>query len=95
LSLVAITGGVGDDDNDGVPNDVDACPMTVTGETVNADGCSVADLCPCDNGWKNYGTYVSCVAHASNDMKKAGLISGAEQGALVSVAAQSSCGARK
>jgi hypothetical protein len=95
LSLVAITGGGGDDDNDGVPNDVDACPMTVTGETVNADGCSVADLCPCDNGWKNYGTYVSCVAHASNDMKKAGLISGAEQGALVSAAAQSSCGARK
>jgi len=29
-----------DTDGDGVPNDIDKCPGTSTGETVNADGCS-------------------------------------------------------
>lgn len=31
-------------DNDGVPNDLDTCPDTQTGETVNATGCSSSQL---------------------------------------------------
>ena len=82
----------GDSDGEGVPDDVDACPMTVTGELVDADGCSVADLCPCDNEWKNHGAYVRCVTHATNAQFAAGLITGAEQGAIDSAAGSSNWG---
>jgi hypothetical protein len=39
-----IGGGNGDDDGDGVMNDVDICPLTPTGETVDTDGCSQTQL---------------------------------------------------
>lgn len=38
-----------DDDNDGVTNDLDICPNTPSGETVNSDGCSTNDLGDNDN----------------------------------------------
>jgi hypothetical protein len=41
----SLAGCVGtDDDADGVMNDVDLCPNTPTGETVDADGCSQTQL---------------------------------------------------
>mgnify|MGYP002016809616 CR=1 FL=1 len=33
-----------DDDEDGVINDVDQCPGTAAGASVNADGCSISQL---------------------------------------------------
>ena len=33
-----------DTDGDGVPNDIDKCPETTTGETVNMDGCSESQV---------------------------------------------------
>ena len=39
-----IGGGNGDDDGDEVMNDVDLCPLTPTGETVDANGCSQTQL---------------------------------------------------
>ena len=30
-----------DDDNDGISNDIDLCPSTLTGDTVSTDGCSI------------------------------------------------------
>ncbi len=85
-----------DDDNDGVLDAVDAC-LVVLGNTpdtsvVDATGCSIADLCPCDNNWKNHGAYVRCVAHTSEDFLEAGLITEAEKDAIVSAAGQSTCG---
>ncbi|MDN5871848.1 MAG: hypothetical protein L0H73_14145 [Nitrococcus sp.] len=81
-----------DKDKDGVIGAADACVPTPAGQVVNAEGCSVADLCPCDNAWKNHGKYVSCVTHAGNNFVDLGLITGAEKGAIVSEAAKSQCG---
>jgi hypothetical protein len=58
---------------------------------VDASGCSINQLCPCNSPWRNHGEYVSCVAHTSNDFVAAGLITPAERDVIVSTAAQSSC----
>jgi uncharacterized delta-60 repeat protein len=42
----------------------------------------------CETNAKNHGKFVSCVAHLTNDLKKAGLISKSEKGAIQSCAAQ-------
>jgi len=81
-----------DSDGDGVINSEDDCPDTPAGEVVNSSGCSVDQSCPCDNAWKNHGQYVSCVAHATEEMVADGIITGAEKGAIVSSSAKSSCG---
>ena len=78
----------------------DACLFSPVGETVNASGCAVADLCPCthsDTGkkWKNHGAYVKCVAHTTNDFVAAGLLTQAEKDAIQSAAGASSCGKKK
>jgi hypothetical protein len=81
-----------DDDNDGVPDTTDQCPGTPAGTIVDTTGCAIAQLCPCNNNWQNHGKYVSCVTHAASDFLAAGLITAAQKGAIVSAAAQSSCG---
>lgn len=81
-----------DIDADGVEDAVDACLPTPLGEVVNGGGCSIAELCPCENDWKNHGAYVRCVAHTSEDFVDAGLISETEKGTIVSTAGQSECG---
>ena len=81
-----------DDDNDGVRDDTDACINSTVGEVVNNEGCSISDLCPCENAWKNHGAYVRCVAHSSEDFVADGLITEAEKDAFVSQAAESECG---
>ena len=83
-----------DVDNDGVIGGSDLCPDTVSGDIINESGCSIANLCPCDNNWKNHGAYVKCVAHAANDFVDLGLISETEHDDIVSTAGQSSCGAK-
>ena len=89
----------GDDDGDAIPDIDDLCPETRLGANVDADGCSGAQLvdleCPCDNDWKNHGAYVSCVAHAAEDLVVMGLITEAEKGAIVSTRAKSGCGKKK
>ena len=42
----------------------------------------------CASNAKNHGKFVSCVAHLTNDLKKAGLITGSEKGSIQSCAAQ-------
>ena len=81
-----------DNDGDGVSNDKDVCPNTPAGEVVDASGCSINQLCPCNGLWKNHGEYVSCVSQTSNDFVAAGLITQAERAIIVSQATQSSCG---
>lgn len=84
-----------DDDNDGVLDADDQCPLTSSDEIVNDSGCSAADICPCENKWKNHGAYVKCVAHATKDFVSEGLISETMKGEIVSAAAQSNCGHKK
>jgi len=81
-----------DVDSDGVSNDEDACPDTPEGAVVDASGCSIAQLCPCDDGWRNHGRYVSCVAHAAEQFLAAELISEEQKDAEVSAAARTDCG---
>ncbi len=81
-----------DSDGDAVIDDIDACLGTPAGEVVLDDGCSVDQTCPCDGGWRNHGAYVRCVVGASEDLLNAGLLSSDEKGAVVSSAAQSTCG---
>ncbi|MCC6809195.1 MAG: hypothetical protein IT381_17340 [Deltaproteobacteria bacterium] len=52
----------------------------------------IAEQCACAGPWSNHGDYVSCVAHATNQMKAEGRISGKEKGELQSAAAKSECG---
>ena len=89
----------GDADGDGVANGADECAATPIGTITDpAHGCSIAQLCPCEGSrgtvmpWRNHGKYTSCVAHAAGDFESQGLISESAKDALVSAAAQSSCG---
>jgi hypothetical protein len=84
-----------DDDNDNVLDDADSCPNTAPGELVSETGCSIADICPCDNQWKNHGAYMRCVAHTSESFVATGLITDAEKDIIVSNAAGSKCGHKK
>jgi hypothetical protein len=89
-----------DDDNDGVADAVDDCPETPPGDLVDpTNGCSIAQLVPCDGprgstaNWRNHGHYVSAIAKTAKNFRDLGLLSRKENGAIVSSAAGSSCGA--
>jgi hypothetical protein len=94
LSLpdVSITVTGCDADDDGVPDNEDQCLGTDPGDVVDENGCSVDQLCPCNNNWRNHGEYVVCVAHTSTDFVRAGLLTHEQRADLVSAAAQSDCG---
>lgn len=85
-----------DVDGDGVANGDDECPLTEPGAIVDPDtGCSIAQLCPAggprdsSEPWRNHGQYVSCTARAAGSFVEKGLITGSEQGGIVSDAARS------
>ena len=84
-----------DADKDGINNSSDQCLSTQADQIVNKSGCSIADLCPCDNAWKNHGAYVNCVTKTSQSFLASGLISSPDKGLIVSGAAQSECGKKK
>jgi hypothetical protein len=81
-----------DSDDDGVIDVDDVCLGTVVGEPVLPNGCSWDQECVCEAQWKNHGAYVSCVAHATNDLRDAGMITEQEKGEIQSEAGQSDCG---
>ncbi len=81
-----------DADGDDVTDGEDYCPGTPSGETVDANGCAIIQLCVCDNNWKNHGAYLKCVAHAAEDFVEASLLTDVEKDGVVSEAAQSTCG---
>jgi hypothetical protein len=54
-------------------------------------GCTISDLirrCAANAG--NHGGFVSCVSHLTNELKKDGLITGSQKGAIMSCAANAS-----
>jgi Thrombospondin type 3 repeat len=81
-------------DNDGVPDNADACVPTPEGQVVNGEGCSIAQICPCNNNWRNRIAYLACVARTGNEFRKDGLISARELVRIVLEAGKSRCGAR-
>ena len=97
LVPLEVTGGVLDSDGDGVLDTADACPGTVLEATVDGDGCSILQLCPCagpSNGqvWNSHGDLVACRGDAARTFAEAGLIGTAEIGGIVRAAAKGSCG---
>jgi hypothetical protein len=81
-----------DEDNDGVPDDRDQCPGTMAGEVVNAHGCSIAQLSPCEGPWRNHAEYVRSIMRTSTAFYRAGLITRREHQAILRAAIQSDCG---
>lgn len=95
-----------DDDADGIINAVDECPSSRLSGTVliggcdtgvpnalSANGCTISDqFAACEAGARNHGQYVSCVAYVTNQLKKAGVITGKQKGEIQSCAAQSDIG---
>ena len=54
-------------------------------------GCRISDqIADCAVGAGNHGGFVSCVAHLTNDLKKSGVISGSDKGAIQSCAGHAS-----
>jgi hypothetical protein len=81
-----------DVDNDGVPDSLDQCPGTPAGAIVNAEGCSIDQLVPCAGPWRNHGQFVSATVQVSGEFLSQGLITEAQQEAIISAAAKSNCG---
>jgi hypothetical protein len=87
-----------DTDLDGIADSADQCPGTPAGAIVDADGCSIDQLVPCDGpasggSWKNHGQYVSAVAQVVNEFLAEGLITEDEADQIMGQAAESRCGA--
>jgi hypothetical protein len=86
-----------DADGDAIPDSLDSCPGTPTGAIVDAHGCNIDQLAPCNGPasggtWKNHGQYVSAVAQAAKVFVAQGLISEDQAEEIVAQAAQSNCG---
>jgi hypothetical protein len=66
-------------DADGIEDDADTCPSTAPGAVVDpANGCSVSQLCTCDDGLP-----VACTAKLAQDFVSRGLIGRDERVALI------------
>src|ERR1051326_3356627 len=83
-----------DSDGDGVPDYLDQCPGTPAGAVVDAHGCTIEQLCPCNAQWQGHGDYVTCVSRAAESFRQAALISPGAQRAISQAAAASDCGKR-
>lgn len=91
-----------DSDGDGVDDDMDMCPDSDLSLTIMIDGCdsgvdntlfstgcSVNDqVAECAANATNHGSFVSCVSDTINLLKKEGLVSGKEKGAVQKCAAK-------
>ena len=88
-----------DQDFDGVPDALDECPDTPPCTIVDAQGCSIDQLVPCEGPatggtWRNHGAYVSAVAHVANAFRAQGLITESQRTEIIVQAAQSDCGTK-
>jgi hypothetical protein len=81
-----------DQDNDGVTDNRDQCPGTKPGDVVNANGCSIPQLGPCDGPWRNHAEYVRSVTRTATAFYRAGLISRRQREVILWAAIQSDCG---
>lgn len=102
LSLLRDVGWYEDKDLDMVPDAQDQCPAsdlaatvviggTNTGipNTLFTSGCTIKDLVnKCSASASNHGGFVSCVAHLSNDLADASIITPKQKGILNSAAAK-------
>jgi hypothetical protein len=81
-----------DADGDMVLDADDACTGSAYSEATNDIGCTVSQLCPVNNTWKNHGAYTACVTHQADDFNKNGLISDDERTRYILEASKSDVG---
>ena len=84
-----------DTDNDGVSDYFDDCPDTPAGSVVNAHGCGIEQLCPCDGPWKSRGHYLKTVVTVTQEFVANRLITPRERNAILRAAVNSHCGWRR
>ncbi|MEO8520431.1 MAG: PA domain-containing protein [Acidobacteriota bacterium] len=104
LPLLRDIGWFPDRDLDGLADNLDSCQTsdlrgtvfvgsvdTGVANVLFTSGCTIGDLIAREAaGAGNHGAFVSGVAHLLNDLKSAGLITGAQKGVIQSTAAKSS-----
>jgi hypothetical protein len=86
-----------DSDGDRSGDACDRCPATPGGEMTNGQGCSIAQICPCDahrsgRPWESQGQYLRCVARAARLFRDEGRISRSDAMRIVRERADSNCG---
>jgi hypothetical protein len=85
-----------DSDGDGVGDACDQCPGTTDG-LVTPQGCSIAQLCPCEGPasgqqWEGQTDYLRCIARATRALRRSGQMSRTESLQLLRRASRSGCG---
>jgi hypothetical protein len=85
-----------DSDGDSVGDACDQCPGTTDG-LVTLQGCSIAQLCPCEGPasgqqWEGQTDYLRCVARATRTFRRSGQMSRTESLQLLRRASRSGCG---
>jgi hypothetical protein len=87
-----------DIDNDGVPSASDDCEYTELGVVVNAEGCAIEQLVPCEGPagdtteWKNHGEYMKYLAKESKKLVQDGVITSEERDEVMNEGSLSDCG---
>lgn len=98
--VIANDGGQDDDaDGDTVGDACDACEGTGLAATVDRDGCSIDQLCPCDvdeegEAWKSHSRYSRCVRDEVFRFRQSRLLTPEEADAIRAAAAAGTCGER-
>lgn len=77
-----------DTDGDGVLDEHDACEGTAAADVVDPDGCSLAQLCPCDEPGGENGQRAACVARSLRRFVELGLVEVSGTGAALSGSVQ-------
>lgn len=85
-----------DDDGDTVLDADDSCPMTEASVHVDSLGCSSVQrlelACPVAGTYANKGAYMNCIVGEASVQVALGLITPAQKGAIIALAAKSSVG---
>jgi hypothetical protein len=84
-----------DSDGDGVADTDDQCPNTPAGAIIDASGCSIPQLVPCDGNWRNHAEYVQALFNVTARFAEAGLVTEAQRRAILRDGLASDCGKRK
>ncbi len=94
---VAAVPRLADTDGDGVPDRFDQCSSTQAGNAVDAHGCSISQLVPCEGPagggtWGNHGSYVAELIRVASQFLQQGVITRQQMIEILKKGSQSDCG---